>query len=450
MEALQTAISLIMKSMVLGARWAGRRRMHYLRTGSGRQVRPSEVEAQMALLRAEVECLKSQVDILKTRLTEIGSRRPYSWSLRLKVLRYMEYFSVPRRRIRKHLGIPRGTLYRWLHRLEQGKLDKKTSEAEPSNRTPRELARLIWQIFSSNPQWGKRRIAMTIRALGVFIAASTVRNVLLRPRPRDKEPTTAILPAAQQIPAHNVPRQIVARYPHHVWSMDLTRVYRWGLWPTSVLVAIDHFSRKVTTARASLRGSGVWVSSAMRSAFEGCGVPRHIITDKESVFTCEEFENALSGWGVCHRFGAVGQHGSISVTERVVRTLKHEWLKRAPLIGGMDHLDTLLGGFETYYNEWRPHMTLGGAMPETAWAGRLWMMPDRSKKKLPPHIQEHHFPEVGITAYRLPKAGITGACPLQVVSRPLDYRSLSHTCLSATHGASGSRSRDDIAAEGNA
>jgi len=43
------------------------------------------------------------------------------------------------------------------------------------------------------------------------------------------------------------PRQIVARYPNHVWSVDRTRVWRWGIWPTWVLVAIDHCSRMVTT-----------------------------------------------------------------------------------------------------------------------------------------------------------------------------------------------------------
>jgi len=129
---------------------------------------------------------------------------------------------VPRRRIRKQLGIPRGTLYRWLHRLEEGRLDSNTPKLEPSNRTPRELARLIWQIFSANPDWGKRQIAMTVQALGIFVAASTARNILLRPRPKDEAPTSAVVPASQQIPAGTAPRQIVARYPNHVWSMDLT------------------------------------------------------------------------------------------------------------------------------------------------------------------------------------------------------------------------------------
>ena len=347
-----------------------------------------------------MECVSSQVKILKARLAELGSRKPYSWSLRLKVLWHMEYFSVPRRRIGKHLGIPRGTLYRWLHRLEEGRLDRKTAQVEPANRTPRELARLIWQMFGASPQWGKRRIAMTIRALGVFIAASTVRNVLLRPRPRDKAPTAAILPAAAQMPTQRAARQTVAPYPNHVWSVDVTRVYRWGLWPTPVVVAIDHFSRRVTTVTAAFRSSGAWTATAVQAAFERCGAPRHLITDQQGLFTAEEFANALWRWGVRHRFGAVGQHGSIAVTERVIRTLKQEWLSRVLLIGRMNHLAVLLADFETYYDQWRPHLTLNGAVPEAVWLTQPAMKPERWAKTVPLHIEQHRFRDARVTAYR--------------------------------------------------
>jgi hypothetical protein len=45
-------------------------------------------------------------------------------------------------------------------------------------------------MFESNPHFERNRIAMSMWLLGVFVAASTVRNVLLRPRPR-KAPVAA-------------------------------------------------------------------------------------------------------------------------------------------------------------------------------------------------------------------------------------------------------------------
>jgi hypothetical protein len=66
------------------------------------------------------------------------------------------------------------------------------------------------------------------------------------------------------------------------------------------------------------------------------------------------------GVGCLHCFGAVGNQGSIAVTERAILTLKHEWLRRVPVIKGLDHLRALLIDFEQYYNGWRGHTTLGG------------------------------------------------------------------------------------------
>jgi len=77
MDTLNVAVSLIVKSMVLSARWAGRLRLGYLKAVSGIQAGGSGIEGDMTLLRAEVERLKSQVEILKGRLAELGSRKPY-------------------------------------------------------------------------------------------------------------------------------------------------------------------------------------------------------------------------------------------------------------------------------------------------------------------------------------------------------------------------------------
>ncbi len=60
----------------------------------------------------------------------------------------------------------------------------------------------------------------------------------------------------------------------------------------------------------------------------------------------------------------IGKYGSIAVTERVIKTLKSEWLKRVPIIRGFDHLPRLCDEFCDWYNEWRPHMTLDAARPD--------------------------------------------------------------------------------------
>ena len=201
-----------------------------------------------------------------------------------------------------------------------------------------------------------------------------------------------------------MPRQIVARYPNHVWSVDRTRVWRWRVWPTWVLVVIDHFSRKVVASRALQGPNAGWVVDGLEEAFLHHGPPKHLITDQEGVFISDVFAELLTRWHVKQRFGAVGKHGSIAVTERVIRTLKHEWLKHVPVIKGVDHLEALLADFACYYNGWRPHMALGGAVPALIHAGQHWQRPARTAKAIPAHIERRFFPETRVTAFRLAKA----------------------------------------------
>jgi len=199
-------------------------------------------------------------------------------------------------------------------------------------------------------------------------------------------------------------RQIPVRYPNHVWSVDRTTVYRWGVWPTYVLVVVDHFSRKLIAVRALPGRAAVWILPVLAQAFARHGAPKYLISDREAVFTGKPLRELLARRGVVQRFGAVGQQGSIAVTERLILTLKQEWLRRLPVIRGHSHLGALLRDFVVYYNEWRGHSALDGAVPGSVYIGRTWRKPDRSAKQVPRQVERHTFSGTRITAFRLAKA----------------------------------------------
>jgi len=158
--------------------------------------------------------------------------------------------------------------------------------------------------------------------------------------------------------------------------------------------------RRLKAAHIRTPNAG-WVEEALEEAFLCHGAPKHLISDQEGVFTSEVFRDLLWRWDVKQRFGAVGRHGSIAVTERLIWTLKHEWLARVPLIRGLDHLGELLADFEVYYNQHRCHQRLGGATPSMIYAGGNWQKPDRSAKTLRCPIRLRHFREERITVYEL-------------------------------------------------
>jgi len=395
LDILNTAVSLLIRAALLAARFAGRVRQRYLKRLAGREVDAKAKE--ILFLKDRVYQLEMQVSILQKQVRKKGKKPRYTVRERLLILWQMEAFQIPRRKVSWYFGIARSTLYRWLHKIE----DQKSSNT-PANKTPKDIAALVWEITQANPSWGRIRIANQIQLLGIFLSASTVRNILQRPKPRNT-PTT---PAATTQKTEEKPeaRSIPAWYPNHVWSIDTTKVWCWGLWPMQVLMAIDHFSRKVV-AVVPLEGPNAgWIIEALEQAMQRHGTPKHLISDQASVFVGEVFAELLRQWDIKPRFGAVGKHGSIAVTERVIKTLKYEWLKRVPLVKGFDHLTLLCTKFESWYNAWRPHMTLEGFRPDDLYYSCKPETPKRDAKSVPSHIERHVFAETRLTAYRLRNA----------------------------------------------
>ncbi len=389
------AVPMLFKAVLLAARWAGGRRRRAIEALARRN--GEDKEREILLLRDKVSRLEALVGLLQRQIAK-GPRRPrYTLHERLCVLWHLEYFQVPRRRVHEYFGIARSTLYRWLH-LEES-LEPLPRKA--ANRTSAALTALVWEIARANPAWGRFRIAGQLALLKVFLSASTVRNVLLRPHAeRPKAPDGAAAPAFSG-QACKTQRPIPARYPNHVWSVDLTTVARWGLWPTYVLVAIDHFSRRIVAVKPLEGPNPAWVIGTLEEAFDHYGAPKHLITDRGVQFTSGAFREFLERFAVKPRFGAVGKHGSIAVTERAIQTLKYEWLRRVPLLKGFDHLETLSADFALWYNRFRPHMALGGRRPGDLYHHRPFCPPKRADKSVPAGIRRHVFKATRTTAYSL-------------------------------------------------
>lgn len=230
-----------------------------------------------------------------------------------------------------------------------------------------------------------------MKLLDIFLAASTVRNILQRPKPKNSSPKTN---SKQPVAMAKNGCRIQAWYPNHLWSIDLTEVYYWGLWKIYLLVAIDHFSRKVAAVIPLEGPSTGFTINALETAFERLGSPKHIVSDQGRVFTSAAFRGFLDFHNVKIRYGAIGQHGSIAVTERVIQTLKYEWLKKVPVIRGYQHLTHLCKNFTEWYNDWRPHEYLVTATPNKAF----------QNKAVPSKMVVKRFKETNVTDYRLNKA----------------------------------------------
>ncbi len=395
-DIIAYAVSMILKAALLAAVWSGKSRRRGLESIAKMTI--AEKDKEILFLRDRIYQLETQIKIFQKQIQSSSNKTRYSQKERLFILWHMEYFQIPRRQVTKTFGIARSTLYRWLRRID----NQPNTGQHPCNKTPESLAALVWRISRDNINWGRIRISNQLKILNIFLSASTVRNILQSPKPRN-QPTSTVFSKNHVIKNQNGCR-IPAWYPNHLWSVDITEVYYWGLWKICVLVAIDHFSRKVVAVSPLEGPNAGMVINALEAAFENTGKPKHLISDHGSVFTSAAFREFIDSNRVKIRYGAIGEHGSIAVTERVIETLKYEWLKKVVIIRGFRHLERLCCEFTEWYNNWRPHEFLGSATPATVFRDRAVPFVLKNAKDVPENIITKRFEETKVTAYGLKKA----------------------------------------------
>ena len=186
-------------------------------------------------------------------------------------------------------------------------------------------------------------------------------------------------PALDDAPKSN---RIVAKYPNHVWHADLTVVpisggfwtnwiphALWQRWPVCwwVLNVVDHFSRRsMGFAVFKRRPDSEEVTDALSQIARQAGVkpePKYLIVDQGPEFKCEHFEKVwCPAMNIQPRFGAVGRRGSVAVVERFHRTLK-ELLRQITIAEEQSEFEREVALIIDWYNEYRPHDTLGGRTP---------------------------------------------------------------------------------------
>jgi transposase InsO family protein len=240
-----------------------------------------------------------------------------------------------------------------------GSLLKPVSPVRRYHDTVRHLVRTL--TIAGFP--GDRSLAAHLGRAGWKLARRTIQRIR-----KEKPIVPPQAPPAQPGKA----RAVRARYPHHVWMLDLTeipgllRLFRFKL-----VVVLDVFSRMPLAARVFFTElTGRDVARLFAAAAERFGPPRHSVSDQGAQFTSGAFRRRLDRLGVRHRYGAIARAGSIAVIERFFRTLKAIARLRArrPLL--RSDLERRLTIAFDYYAWLRPHCGLAGATPSELYLGR--------------------------------------------------------------------------------
>ena len=221
--------------------------------------------------------------------------------------------------------------------------------------------RLMWVIdetYLAYPVFGSRQMARWLRRQGYAVNRKRVQRLMRlmgleaiyrKPNLSRKHPSNPVF--------RYLLRRLVIDRPNQVWAMDITYVPIQGGF-IYLCAVIDWYSRAVLAWELSNTLDAGFCARAVRRAMDEYGVPEIFNTDQGCQFTSAEFTQPLLAAGVKLSMDGKGRCLDNVFVERLWRTVKYDeiYLKS---YGTQIEAETNLAAFFRFYNERRPHSSLG-------------------------------------------------------------------------------------------
>ena len=329
------------------------------------------IKAENDRAQQKILLLREEMRIKDARMALISPhRRPYyPPTERMAILELRAARGWSRQQTADAFLVTAATITSWMNRLDEEGPDALVQLREPVNKFPEFVRYAVRLLKTLCPTMGKAKIAQMLCRAGLHLGTTTVGRML-------KEPV-----ASRSSDALYDGHVVTAKSPNHVWHTDLTALpigagfwCSWlpfalpQRWPFCwwVAVVVDHYSRRVmgiTVFKAEPSAVAVRTFLGRTIATSG-SKPKHLICDKGSQFwPCKDFKAWCNRKDIKPRFGAVGEHGSIAIVERFILTIK-QVLAQLPLIPlRRESFCNELTMIIQWYNEHRPHDSLGGKTP---------------------------------------------------------------------------------------
>lgn len=224
------------------------------------------------------------------------------------------------------------------------------------------LCGLMDEEYTRRPYYGSRRMVVYLKRLGHTVNRKRVQRLMrgmglagMAPGPNTSHPH----------PEHKIYpyrlRGVPVVRPNQVWSTDITYI-RLARGFAYLVAIIDWYSRKVLSWRLSNSMDASFCVDCLEDALRRYGKPDTFNSDQGSQFTSTAFISVLEREQITISMDGRGRALDNIFVERLWRTVKHEdvYLK------GYGDLCSLMVGLTEYfafYNEERPHQSLGNQTP---------------------------------------------------------------------------------------
>lgn len=277
-------------------------------------------------------------------------------------------------------GVDRSTLYRWIRRYRSGgpqALVAKSRRPHSSpHQTPVEVEEAVVLLRKQLAEEGLDAGAETLhyhlaKQFEVAPSVTTIWRILRR------RGFVRLQPAKR-------PRSsfcsFAVDFANEMWQSDMTH---WSLANGSsaeIVTFIDDCSRVVVGCEAVVVTRAVDVAEIFERAGASWGYPASVLTDNGCIYTAKYrggqvvMESKLEALGIVYKHGKPYHPQTQGKVERFQQTLK-QWLAKQQPAGSVADLQKQLDSFCRYYNEVRPHKSLGRRPPLDVWRERVKAKP---------------------------------------------------------------------------
>lgn len=272
--------------------------------------------------------------------------------------------------------VSRQTLHAWLARYERAGLEGLSDRSHRPGRCPHQMpaaveARVL-EMRRARPFWGPRRIRVELARAGVD------------PLPSESAVYRALVRAGVVDPVRRQRRsEVFKRWergaPMELWQMDVVGGFALADGTSAkALTGVDDHSRFCVSARLMPRERTQAVCDGLGAAMRAHGVPEQILTDNGKVFTGRFhtppvevlFDRICRENGVEHLLTAPRSPTTTGKVERFHRTLRLEF-DTARVFSSMKVAQQALDEWVEYYNQQRPHQSLGDQPPASRFTPKV-------------------------------------------------------------------------------
>ena len=227
------------------------------------------------------------------------------------------------------------------------------------------LMRRMDELHMAYPFYGSRQLMRHLRREGATAGRHRIRRLmrLMGVEATYRRPRTSVASPEHRVFPYLLRGLTISR-ADHVWCADITYVpVTQGFF---YLVAVmDWATRHVLAWRLSNTMDASFCVQALDDAL-GWRAPEILNTDQGSQFTSEAFADRVLDAGVAFSMDGRGRFLDNIFIERLWRSLKYEAVYLHELRDGLDAA-RIIGSWFDFYNEVRPHSSLGGRTPGEAY-----------------------------------------------------------------------------------